>query len=485
MSSQIDSDQDQHGTTPLAGCILGKEIDGLGAATTAAPRPGQNLVKEGLDRDDHIVPPRRIVGGHHHHPRHAGGVMNNASQVQEIEWLLRQRAAYEDYPDLGAGVLDAIDGFVSRFGSFPAEWARHAYVLWAGHTWLMGLWYATPRLLLISPEAGSGKTALLEIMEHLVPHPSNTGDTSPAYFQYLIEESRELDGVLPTLLWDEIDTIYTGAKSRTQKAADMRNIVDTGHRSGGKNARRIGKTNKVFRTYAALAMAGKMTAAQVPDTIRTRSVIIPMQWATPEEKAQLEHWDPVNAPVEELRLLREMLQCWSAFVYSYAEEHPGVEIPSVDGHPICNRDRDVWQPLLKVAQLAGGDWPERARVAAVSAVSAWGVRSEPSEGLQLLWEIKAIFDRRKTDRMFTTDLLAELHDTGRFDWTGARPQVAGIRLGDILRGYGVVPPTPASRDQRIGNAKAKGYRREWFEDAWRRYPPPSGDSGDNGDGAVR
>ena len=390
-------------------------------------------------------------------------------------------------PDLGADIFDLVEAFVSRFVSFPTEYARQAYVLWIAHTWLMELWGTTPRLLLVSPEPGSGKTAALEIMEWLVPHPSLTMNTSPAYFQYLIEESRELDGVLPTLLYDEIDTIYVGRKSRSQNAEDMRNIIDAGYRRSGKNARRIGKTNAVFRVYAAMAMAGHMLPAQVPATIRTRSIIIPMQWAMPGEIT--DYWDPENAPEDELRALRALLQRWTEFVYSYAKEHPGVEIPvGADGHPIRNRDRDVWQPLLKVAQLAGGRWPEVAAVSAVSAVSASGVSSEPSEGLWLLWEIKAIFDRRRTDRIFTTDLLAELHATGRFSWTGGRTQVAAIRMADILRGYGVTPPTPASRDQRIGNDKAKGYRREWFEDAWRRYPQPSRDSRDSGgnrDGAVR
>jgi hypothetical protein len=198
--------------------------------------------------------------------------------IEHLEYLLRNGATYVFARDLGADVLDAIEGFVSRFIAFPNEHVRHAYVLWCAHAWLMDCWGTTPRLLFASPEAGSGKTVALEILEWLVPHPHMTSNTSPAYFQHLIEESRELNGVLPTLFLDEIDTVFVGRKSRTQNAEDLRNIIDAGYRRGGKVTRRIGKNNEVFRVFSPMALAGKMLPADVPDTIRSRSIVVPMQW---------------------------------------------------------------------------------------------------------------------------------------------------------------------------------------------------------------
>ena len=261
----------------------------------------------------------------------------------------------------------------------------------------------------------------------------------------------------------------------------MRRIIDNGYRRSGTVARRINKNNQRFRVYAAMAMAGKMLAGEVPDTIRTRrSIVIPMQWTAPDEVVG--YWDPLLSPPLAAPV-RDALQLWAEFVHGYAHEHPAVDIPK----GIRNRDRDCWQPLLRVADLAGGRWPDIARVAAVSAVSASGVNSEPSEGLWLLWECKAIFDRRQIDRIHVTDLLDELRATGRFRWTAKPVQEAAIRLAKILSGYGVVPPTPASRDQRIGGVKANGYRAEWFEDAWRRYPRPEAETAETAEthGAVR
>ena len=68
----------------------------------------------------------------------------------------------------------------------------------------------------------------------------------------------------------------------------------------------------------------------------------------------------------------------------------------------------MWRPLLTVAELAGGHWPERARVAAVAGVAAEGTKAIPSPGIELLADIKTVFDQLPAEAIFTTDLLAEL-----------------------------------------------------------------------------
>ena len=57
---------------------------------------------------------------------------------------------------------------------------------------------------------------------------------------------------------------------------------------------------------------------------------------------------------------------------------------------IEDRDADVWEPLLAVADAAGGDWPERARVAAVALV-ALSKESTPSLGIRLLADLRDVF----------------------------------------------------------------------------------------------
>ena len=112
---------------------------------------------------------------------------------------------------------------------------------------------------------------------------------------------------------------------------------------------------------------------------------------------------------------------------------------------IEDRDADVWEPLLAVAELAGGHWPERARVAAVAAVAADGVKATPSPGIDLLADIRPSSTDCQVEAIFTADLLAELakHGPALADgWTASR-------LARMLHGYGIDPDQqgPAHRHE--------------------------------------
>ena len=48
---------------------------------------------------------------------------------------------------------------------------RVAFVLWAAHAHVADAFESTPRLALLSPEPGSGKTRAQEVLELLVPRP--------------------------------------------------------------------------------------------------------------------------------------------------------------------------------------------------------------------------------------------------------------------------------------------------------------------------
>src|SRR5258708_7843870 len=97
-------------------------------------------------------------------------------------------------------ILDAIYNYVSKFIVYPSEHAKVAHVAWIAHTGLLLAFYATPRLMILSPEKRSGKTRLLEITKLLVQNPIGMVSPSPASLYTLIEGSE----VAPTLLIDEV-----------------------------------------------------------------------------------------------------------------------------------------------------------------------------------------------------------------------------------------------------------------------------------------
>ena len=101
-------------------------------------------------------------------------------------------------------ILDDVYAYVGKFVAYPSEAAQVAHCLWVAHTHLMEHWESTPRLALLSPEPGSGKTRAMELTETLVPRPVEAINVTSAYFFRKISDPLGL----PTILHDEIDTIF-------------------------------------------------------------------------------------------------------------------------------------------------------------------------------------------------------------------------------------------------------------------------------------
>ena len=189
----------------------------------------------------------------------------------------------------GAELLNKVEKFLARFVAYPSEAARIAHTLWIAHTWFMDSWESTPRIAFLSPEPGSGKSRALEVTEPLVPRPVHAVNTTPAYlFRKVSDEAG-----LPTILYDEIDTVF-GPKAKDNE--DVRGMLNAGHRRGAVAGRCVTKGKTVVTeelpAYCAVALAG---LNDLPDTIRTRSVIIRMRRRAPGER--VEPWrHRVNAP---------------------------------------------------------------------------------------------------------------------------------------------------------------------------------------------
>jgi len=104
----------------------------------------------------------------------------------------------------GQRVLSKVHEFLGRFVAYPSEHARLAHTLWIVHTHLIHLWENTPRIAFLSPEPASGKTRALETTESLVPRPMEAVNMSPSALFRSVGNSNGL----PTILFDEIDTIF-------------------------------------------------------------------------------------------------------------------------------------------------------------------------------------------------------------------------------------------------------------------------------------
>ncbi|MFF8843794.1 DUF3631 domain-containing protein [Streptomyces sp. NPDC015127] len=360
----------------------------------------------------------------------------------------------------GAALLDEVEAFHRRFNVFPTQAAYVAVALWDAHAHLLDCFDSTPRLAFLSPEPGSGKSRALEIVETLVPHPMVAVNASAAA---LFRAVSGTDG-RPTILFDEIDTVF-GPKAGDNE--ELRGFLNAGHRRSGVTYRCVGdgsnQTVQPFPSYCAVAMAG---LGSLPDTILTRSVIIRMR-----RRARNERVEPFRQRIHEKEghKLRDRLVRWADGVRSSVE---GSWPAMPEG--ITDRPADVWEPLLAVADAAGGQWPERARAACVELVTAATEDDEASLGIRLLTDLRdTVFCG--IDRMPTVAILECLLAMDDAPWVdiGGKP-LTSRGLARMLSGYVTAANKPIKpRPIRTpGGAVPRGYYAEDLADAWARYCPP-------------
>ena len=348
----------------------------------------------------------------------------------------------------GKRAADRVHTFLGRFVCYPSKEAHDAHALWILHTHLMERWDSTPRIAFLSAEPASGKSRALEVSALLVPRPVQSVNVTPAY---LFRKIGAEDG-LPTILYDEIDTVF-GPKAKDNE--EIRGVLNAGHHQGATAGRCViqGKTvtTEELPAYCAVAMAG---LGWLPDTILTRSVIVRMRRRAPGETVEpfrRRIHTPQAAPVF------TEIETWAHTV------GPITEWPALPDE-IVDRDADVWEPLIAVADMIGGSWPERARRAALELVAA-GKDAEPSLGIRLLTDIKAAFEG---EAMTTKGLLRVLVEIDEAPWGDLRGKPLDERgLAKRLRQYGI----KSGNIKLEGGAVAKGYKRADFHDAWGRYVP--------------
>ncbi len=350
----------------------------------------------------------------------------------------------------GANLLGDVETFLARFVAYPSEHARVAHALWIAHTHLMDEWESTPRIAFLSPEPGSGKSRCLEVTEPLVPRPVHAVNTTPAYlFRKVSDEAGP-----PTILYDEIDTVF-GPKAKDNE--DVRGMLNAGHRRGATAGRCVVKGKRVeteeLPAYCAVALAG---LNDLPDTIMSRAVVVRMQRRSPTER--IEPWRLRLVRTEALDL-RDQLAEWAA---AAARRVEWPEMPA----GIEDRNADVWEAMLAVADVAGGDWPRRARVAAVALV-ADSMAGAPSLGVLLLTDLRTVFAGR--DRMPTEDVLSALHAIEESPWSDLRGKPVDARwLSRQLAKYEVKPKVI-----RTDTGTPRGYDAADLADPWSRYVAPA------------
>jgi putative DNA primase/helicase len=346
-------------------------------------------------------------------------------------------------PVNGAELLDSIKRVFRRYIVLPKD-ADIALALWILHAWTMDAGDISPFMVLMSPTKRCGKTSTLILLYFLTPKSELAANiTASSLFRYL-------EAVRPTLLIDEADTF---AKDNEE----LRGILNSGHTRLAANIIRNVEVKsehkpRRFSTWAPKAIA---TIRGLADTLEDRSVIITLQRKPRDAKVQrLRRRD-----TEELKTIRSKAARWAADNFNKLVD-PDPEVPGA----LNDRAADNWRPLLAIADLAGGTWPDDARGAALLLS---GEERDGAVNVELLRDIRSAFG--DADVIRSVDLIEKLTaDPERpwADWRHGRP-LSQKQLAGLLRPFSIVSTTvhPA------GLAHGKGYRQADFEEVWTAYCP--------------
>jgi hypothetical protein len=338
-------------------------------------------------------------------------------------------------------VLDETQRFIRQYVVITDDQAVTC-TLWVAHTYALEAAETTPYLAVSSPEKRSGKSRLLDVLEEVVRGPWRAVLPSEAV------TFRKIESDTPTLLLDEVDAIW-GPKAKEHEG--LRALLNAGYRRRGSMVPRcVGPKMEVgnFSTYCAKALAG---IGDLPDTVADRSIPIRMKRKRPADRVERFRAREVFEIGADLRTTI------SAAVSNRVDELR-------DARPLLpaeldDRAQDAWEPLLAIAELAGGDWPAYARRAAI-ALSA-GRDLDEGLGHRLLVDCRIAFD--KAEKLLTADMIARLGEIPDAPWGDyyGKP-ITGRRVADLLRVYEI-----RAKHKRDGST----YFRADFEDSWARDAP--------------
>jgi putative DNA primase/helicase len=352
---------------------------------------------------------------------------------------------WPDSVDL-AELLTDITNTILRFIACKPEVAQTA-ALWLTMSWFINDIDIAPLAIITAPEKRCGKSQLFTVISRLVYRPLMASNITPAAL------FRSIDEWQPTLLIDEADAFM-------RENEELRGILNAGHtRDSAYVVRVVGDDHhpKCFNVWGAKAIAG---IGKLADTLMDRGIIL-------ELRRKLEHEHVERLRHADSSLFGTLSAKLARTATDYAAKI-GCQRPPLPEH-LNDRAQDNWEPLLAIADVAGGQWPSIARCAALTLSSSHG--QSKSISIELLEDLQDIFATRHWQRAATKMLIEELCADPEKPWaTFNRGQILTPRqLSTMLNEFGINSGTI----RMDSSTTLKGYSLSQFEDAFIRYLQPT------------
>jgi hypothetical protein len=319
----------------------------------------------------------------------------------------------------------------------------------------------SPILKITSAEPESGKTTTLGLISFIAPRCISSVEISEAA---LFRSIQKWD---PSFVIDEFDSVLA-----SEDKTALRSVINSGHTRGQGIIRCVEPdfTPQLFSTFCPKVIG--MVGRKLPATTLSRCIIVELKRRKASEPIdRFEHKDD-----NDLAQLRSRLLRWSTDNEDALRDAKPTMPKAFD-----NRRADNWRVMLAIAGLAGEDWGDKARLAAIKLE---GASDTTTIRARLLSDIRRIFDEDGVDCILSAVLVERLKADPEAPWVDWRrgKGLTQNSLATLLGGRICSETVHPSRD-----VHGKGYKRSRFEDDWARYLPAENPSSfpEGGVGSVQ
>ena len=343
----------------------------------------------------------------------------------------------------GEEILGLVCGTIRQYASCSSDTAVAA-TLWTAMTWYLDSIEFAPIALIAAAGDHCDTSALFDVRARISRRPLPTSKVAPHAIFPLIEAHS------PTLVIEATDSMskhnHQFANMITSKPLKAEAFVYGAIRN---------RNNTKSSTWCAKLICG---IGDFPQTILKHSIVLDVQRTSPKD---------ITIPMrrnanDHFIQLTSKLARWSrdqAEAIRYANP---ATLPE-----LSYSEQECWEPLFATADLAGGKWPQLARLAAQSISRRKAETEEPDASVGLLRDIHKAFTVSHRDRFSTRELIEILCIDNDRPWQSFNEgnPITPTQLAECLREFRIHPKSTRFE----GQPMAKGYQLDQFRRAFAEH----------------
>jgi putative DNA primase/helicase len=332
--------------------------------------------------------------------------------------------------------------------------------LWTLHTHCFQGASFSPALHITSRHKQSGKTLCLHLLNDLCRDPWLHTSPSPALVTRQTQGRTPGDSFDGTLLLDDcrIGTRLSGVLTASFCWEGTQIVLGKDYRGNPDFDRR--------KTFFPKAI---VTRDRLPESLKETSIPLALEPKAPGSPCRRYKYS--DEASELCQSLQQTLGRWGLENFDRVSQMASSYEESQFPPEFSSRQQDCAEPLLQVAELIGGEWPQRARNALINifALSAFG---DFFSSRQILSDLRDAFTAKNNPEWISTaDLLEFLHamdDRAWDDWNKGKP-MNPKDLAALLKPFGLGPANHRTESGKV----IKGYKLQHLEPSWARHLPNS------------